>query len=63
MNTTFIIPPDIVGHELVSNPASVHSQKATELQRADIHDNCTTPAIMLNVFHIFPLGLIMLLAF
>jgi len=47
MNTTFIISRDIMGHEFVFSPASLHSQKATEVQRADIHDNCTARAIIL----------------
>jgi len=63
MNTTFIISRDIMGHELVFNPASLHSQKATELQRPDIHDNCTARAIISNVCHTFPLGSFILVAF
>jgi hypothetical protein len=63
MNTTLPISRDIMRHELVFNPASLHSQKTTELQRVDIHDNCTARAIILNVCHIFALGLIMLPAF
>jgi len=63
MNTTFIISRDITVRELVFSPASLHSQKATELQRTDIHDDCTAPAIMSNVCYAFPLCLFMLLAF
>jgi len=63
MSTTFIISRDIMGHEIVFIPASLHSQKATELQRPDIRDNCTARAIMLNVCHMFPLGSFILVAF
>jgi hypothetical protein len=61
MNSTSINSRDITGH--VFNPASLHSQKTTELQRTDIHDNCTARNIKLNVRHILPLGLFKLLAF